>query len=191
VRCEHSDGLPAGLHQCDLPVLEILGRGKGESLPDGRAGHAAERWREAAPGSPHPPAQLMSGTASDINNNSVVLRLRCGRLSLLPAGDVQEEAEELLLLSGQPPDSLVLKVPHGRGDNSLTPTFLEAANPARGDMSWATQVSPRPPQSAQMTSLRQPQASHHMQGSAFPAVGKKWPSSLGGLSLPRRKTQTV
>ena len=77
----------------------------------------------------HPPAHLMTSTASDINNNSAVLRLRYGRFSLLLAGDVQEEAEQLLLLSGQPLDSLVLKVPHHGGETSLSVPFLEAVSP--------------------------------------------------------------
>ena len=44
----------------------------------------------------------MSGTSSDINNNSVVLRLQYGQFSALLTGDVMEEAERVLLLSGQP-----------------------------------------------------------------------------------------
>ena len=77
----------------------------------------------------HPPGPLMSGTSSDINNNSVVLRLQYGQLSALLTGDVMEEAEGVLLLSGQPLHSLMLKVPHHGGDTSLTTPFLEAIVP--------------------------------------------------------------
>jgi competence protein ComEC len=77
----------------------------------------------------HPPARLMTSTSSDINNNSVVLRLQFGQFSALLTGDVMEEAESLLLASGQSLDSLVLKVPHHGGDTSLTTPFLEAVNP--------------------------------------------------------------
>ncbi len=77
----------------------------------------------------HPPAELMTGTTSDINNNSVVLRLEYGRFSALLTGDVQWEAEELLLASGQVLHSLVLKVPHHGADTSLTVPFLEAVAP--------------------------------------------------------------
>jgi competence protein ComEC len=77
----------------------------------------------------HPPAELMTGTSSDLNNNSVVLRVTYGRFSVLLAGDVMWEAEETLLASGQPLESLVLKVPHHGGDTSLTAPFLEAINP--------------------------------------------------------------
>jgi competence protein ComEC len=77
----------------------------------------------------HPPTPLMTNTASDINNNSIVLRLEYGRFSTLLAGDVQWEAEQVLLSSGQPLDSLVLKVPHHGGDASLTEPFLEAVSP--------------------------------------------------------------
>jgi len=77
----------------------------------------------------HPPTPLMTNTASDINNNSMVLRLEYGRFSTVLAGDVMAEAEQVLLSSGQPLDTLVLKVPHHGGDTSLTRPFLEAVGP--------------------------------------------------------------
>jgi competence protein ComEC len=77
----------------------------------------------------HPPSQLMTNTASDVNNNSVVLRLEYGRFSVLLTGDIMAEAENTLLMSGRALDSLVLKVPHHGGDTSLTEPFLEAASP--------------------------------------------------------------
>jgi competence protein ComEC len=76
----------------------------------------------------HPPAQLMTNTSSDSNNNSVVLRLEYGRFTMLLTGDVQWEAEELLVASGWPLTSLVLKVPHHGADTSLTLPLLETVN---------------------------------------------------------------
>jgi competence protein ComEC len=77
----------------------------------------------------HPPLPLMSNTASDMNNNSVVLRLTYGRFSSLLAADVMAEAEKVMLASGCTLDSLVLKVPHHGADTSLTEPFLEAVSP--------------------------------------------------------------
>jgi competence protein ComEC len=77
----------------------------------------------------HPPAQFMTSTVSGINNNSVMLRVRHARFSLLLAGDSQEEGEQLLLLSGKPLHSLVLKVPHHGGADSSSPALLKAVNP--------------------------------------------------------------
>jgi competence protein ComEC len=77
----------------------------------------------------HPPAPLMTNTASDINNNSAVMRLQYGQFSVLLTGDVMAEAENTLLTSGRPLDSLVLKAPHHGGDTSLTQPFLEAVSP--------------------------------------------------------------
>jgi competence protein ComEC len=77
----------------------------------------------------HPPAELMTATSSDTNNNSVVLRLEYIRFTMLLTGDVQWEAEEVLLASAQTLDSLLLKVPHHGADTSLTVPFLEAVNP--------------------------------------------------------------
>jgi len=50
--------------------------------------------------------------------------LQYGQFSALLTGDVMAEAEQVLLSSGQPLDSLVLKVPHHGGDTSLTKPFL-------------------------------------------------------------------
>jgi competence protein ComEC len=77
----------------------------------------------------HPPARLLANTASDTNNNSVVVRLTYGQFSLLLTGDVQQEGERALLASGQPLNSLVVKVPHHGADTSLTLPFLQAVNP--------------------------------------------------------------
>jgi competence protein ComEC len=77
----------------------------------------------------HPQADLMTGTTSDMNNNSLVLRLQYGHFSLLLAADIMAEAERTLLSSGQPLDSLVLKVPHHGGDTALTLPFLQAVDP--------------------------------------------------------------
>jgi competence protein ComEC len=48
---------------------------------------------------------------------------------VLLAADVMAEAERTLLSSGQPLDSLVLKVPHHGGDTPLTLPFLQAVDP--------------------------------------------------------------
>ena len=77
----------------------------------------------------HPPPRLLANTDSDTNNDFVVVRLSCGRFSLLLTGDVQQEGEGALLTSGQPLDSLVLKVPHHGADTSVTLTFLRTVSP--------------------------------------------------------------
>jgi hypothetical protein len=78
----------------------------------------------------------MTSTASDLNNNWVVLRLQYGRFSVLPAADIMAEAERTLLSSGQPLDSLVLKVAHHGGDTSLTLPFLQASTPSWPSSPW-------------------------------------------------------
>jgi len=77
----------------------------------------------------HPQSELLSGTRSDVNNNSIVLRLVYGRVSFLLAGDVEEEAEWVLLSSKEGLASTILKSPHHGSDTSLNPKFLEAVNP--------------------------------------------------------------
>ncbi len=78
----------------------------------------------------HPPGELLEGTASDIDNNGVVLRLTMGWVSFLFTGDIGEEAERYLLHnSGEELDSVVLKVAHHGSDSSSSEQFLTAVSP--------------------------------------------------------------
>jgi competence protein ComEC len=78
----------------------------------------------------HPQPELMVGTEADANNNSVVLRLVWGQASFLLTGDIEAEAEHLLLNSGQSLPSSVLKVAHHGSGGSSTAEFLDAVDPA-------------------------------------------------------------
>ena len=60
----------------------------------------------------HPGPEPMTGTGSDDNNNSVVLRLRWGRTCFLLTGDIEEEAERLLTSTFPDLSCAVLKVGH-------------------------------------------------------------------------------
>ena len=77
----------------------------------------------------HPQSQFLSGTDSDVNNNSIVLHLAYGPISFLLPGDVEEEAEAVLLSGNEDLASIILKSPHHGSDTSLNPGFLEAVNP--------------------------------------------------------------
>jgi competence protein ComEC len=77
----------------------------------------------------HPPSELMTGTPSDSNNNSLVLRLGWKEASVLLTGDLGAEGEQLLLRSGQPLKANVLKVGHHGSAGASTPQFLSAVAP--------------------------------------------------------------
>jgi len=78
----------------------------------------------------NPPATLLSGTNSDINNNSVVLNLCAGEVSFLLTGDIEREAEFGLIAGGNDLSGTVLKVGHSGSKTSTTPDFLAKASPA-------------------------------------------------------------
>lgn len=59
-----------------------------------------------------PAVERMQGTPEDINNNSIVLRVRYGNDSILLAGEVQEEAQQELLKQPDLVRAAVLKVSH-------------------------------------------------------------------------------
>jgi competence protein ComEC len=77
----------------------------------------------------HPQEELMEGTESDTNNNSVVLRLVWDDVSFLLTGDICEEAEREMLYRGYELDSSVLKVAHHGSDTSTSSHFLAAVDP--------------------------------------------------------------
>jgi len=77
----------------------------------------------------HPPDTLLQGTDADDDNNSVVLKLRAGRVSFLLAADIRHEAEFSLIARRAALNSDVLKVAHHGSDTSTTRDFLLAVDP--------------------------------------------------------------
>ena len=77
-----------------------------------------------------PELPLITGSSSDINNNSVVLRVEFGRTAILLTGDAQSEAEARLLSHGAADlRADILKVGHHGSAYSSTPAFLAAVHP--------------------------------------------------------------
>ena len=74
------------------------------------------------------PTTLLTGTDSDLNNNSVVLRIRYGSTCIMMSGEVQEEGQQALL---DTPDDLhcpVMTVPH-HGSKRMLPAYFAAVRP--------------------------------------------------------------
>jgi competence protein ComEC len=71
------------------------------------------------------PDRCWSGTNSDTNNDSVVLLATVGESGVFLSGDLEVEAQQVLLDRGVDLRALVLKVPHHGGATSL-PSFLAA-----------------------------------------------------------------
>ena len=82
----------------------------------------------------HPQASLLHGSprgvSSDVNSNSLVLRMRYNDVAMLFPGDIEDEAERLLVKQGTDLSATVLKVPHHGGRTSSTQSFLERVRPA-------------------------------------------------------------
>jgi competence protein ComEC len=71
------------------------------------------------------PAALLQGTNSDLNNNSVVLRIRYGSTCLLMSGEVQEEGQQALLEHPEDLRCPVMTVPH-HGSRHMLPAYFGA-----------------------------------------------------------------
>ena len=77
----------------------------------------------------NPPEPRLTGTSSDVDNASVVLRFVYGSTAFLLTGDVFAEAERLMAAEGAKIRSTVLKVAHHGSRTSSDATFLEAVSP--------------------------------------------------------------
>ncbi len=76
-----------------------------------------------------PAEPFIKGTSSDLNNNSMVLRLVKGDFSMLLTGDIQKEAEAMLVRQqGNRLKSTILKSPHHASVTSSSKDFLSAVN---------------------------------------------------------------
>lgn len=78
-----------------------------------------------------PGKKFISGTNSDCNNNSLVLKLVYQDFSMLLTGDIEREAEQRLVKTAAAQlKSQVLKSPHHGSRTSSSPAFLQAVAPA-------------------------------------------------------------
>jgi len=77
----------------------------------------------------NPPTTPLVGTRSDLNSNSVVLRVDHREVSFLFTGDAEEPSEQVMIRQGIDPVD-VLKVAHHGSDHSTTRGFIGAVDPS-------------------------------------------------------------
>jgi competence protein ComEC len=77
----------------------------------------------------NPSPKPLAGTASDDNNNAIVLRLDYGQTSLLLTGDAESEAEADMLRAGLPLRANLLKIGHHGSKGATSTPFLAAVAP--------------------------------------------------------------
>ncbi|NPV27179.1 MAG: DNA internalization-related competence protein ComEC/Rec2 [Firmicutes bacterium] len=75
------------------------------------------------------PGRWLTGTRSDLNNNSLVLRLRYGQTEIMLPGDIEREAMTELLQAQVSLAADVYKLSHHGSQYALEPRFLQAVNP--------------------------------------------------------------
>ncbi|HZT59048.1 MAG TPA: ComEC/Rec2 family competence protein [Pyrinomonadaceae bacterium] len=100
-----------------VPVYVV---GRGDSLNFG-AVEADVLW---------PPLALGDADSPSGNNQSVVLRLRFGRRTVLLTGDAESDAERALVAAGDDVRSDAVKVAHHGSRTSSISSFVNAARPA-------------------------------------------------------------
>ena len=77
----------------------------------------------------NPPEPRLADTDSEANDNSVVLRLVDGDVSMLLAGDIEEAGAERLARYDGAIRSTILKVPHHGSAGAAIPGFIGAVGP--------------------------------------------------------------
>lgn len=77
----------------------------------------------------HPRERLLTGTGSDLNNNSLVFKMHYKAVSMLFTGDIEEEGVNLLFRNNQCLEADFLLIPHHGGYMESMPLFLEAVDP--------------------------------------------------------------
>jgi len=97
-----------------------------------KAGDVLEWGNELFVQALHPEKPLDSKDFSDVNNLSIVLMLRYGKVQLLFAGDIEEDAEREVMKYGDTIKSQILKVPHHGADTSDYFNFLQMVEPEIG-----------------------------------------------------------
>ena len=103
---------------------------EGSVVTQARAGQSINLGDGATIEVLHPPETLMSGTDSDLNNASIVLKVVYGDVSFLLTGDIFVKAEREILSQGIDVRSTVLKVPHHGSRTSSSPEFVEQVSPS-------------------------------------------------------------
>ena len=78
----------------------------------------------------NPPDPPLVGTASDVDNNGLVVRVSLGEAAVLFTGDLFADGERLLIDRGESLAADVLKVGHHGSDTSTAAAFLRAVSPS-------------------------------------------------------------
>jgi competence protein ComEC len=100
-----------------------------------------------------PDDNAIIGTDSDVDNNSVVLLLKAGRVSFLLTGDSMSETEWQLIRERADIQGTVIKVAHHGSASSTTAEFLSVVNPQIAVISVASNNTYNLPNSAVVTRL--------------------------------------
>lgn len=77
----------------------------------------------------HPPADYLSNTSSDADNNGIVIKLSYHEISFLFTADIRIEAEQNMLARGCDLQSTVFKVAHHGSSTSSCSRFISSIDP--------------------------------------------------------------
>ena len=80
----------------------------------------------------NPPVKSFTGTNSDLNNNSLVMKITFNQIDFLLCSDIESEAEEQLTGYGALLTSEIIKIPHHGSSTSIYDQFLNLVSPQAG-----------------------------------------------------------
>jgi competence protein ComEC len=97
-----------------------------------KAGDTLDWGKELFVGVLHPAEVSKLQDYSAINNTSVTLLLRYGKVSMLLTGDIEEDAEKEVAKYGEAIGCQVMKMPHHGSDTSIYRPFIDLVAPEFG-----------------------------------------------------------
>jgi competence protein ComEC len=97
-----------------------------------QAGDVLEWGNELFVQALHPDKKSRSNSYSDMNNMSIVLIIRYGKVQTMLAGDIEEEAQFEVLKYGDGIKSQIIKIPHHGSDTSDYRPFIKTVSPETG-----------------------------------------------------------
>ncbi|MDI6906537.1 MAG: DNA internalization-related competence protein ComEC/Rec2 [Thermoanaerobacterales bacterium] len=121
--------LPPYPPEDELARLAAFASGRGVRVQQAAAGDRVGLDRGTRLDFLGPVLPLLPGPDGDPNNNSLVMRLTYGERVFLFTGDVEQEGQARLIVSGADLRADVLKVPH-HGSQAYVPAFFEKVRPA-------------------------------------------------------------
>ena len=152
---DHTNAIEALCQAIRPRAIRTWAEAAGGMRPSLRAGMTLDLGRGVVGEVLWPPEPLLAGTVNDLNNNSVVLRVRCGDRAVLFTGDLQADGELALISRGADVRADVLVVGHHGRPSATSLPFLLSVRPTHAIISSSRAIESYAPDGGALARLGQ------------------------------------